>query len=347
MSPEEKRPAERTGPLVVTLYSRQDCHLCEEARDQLHQLQAELPHRLKVVDIDRDLALQRAYGFEIPVVEVGPYRLKAPFTPQELRMTLAAAQDREQHIARVEKSQALSDLRERGVWTWADKTTLWISRHYLAALNLIVLVYLGLPFLAPFLMQIGWTTPANLIYRGYGLVCHQLAYRSFFIFGEQPFYPRAAAHVDGYLTLGQATGLSEEGDAEAIFAARNYVGDEQAGYKVALCERDIAIYAGILLFGLVFALTGCRLPPLPWYLWILFGLVPVGLDGLSQLASQPPLSLFPFRESTPFLRVLTGGLFGAVTAWFSYPLVEETMADSRELMEGKLRRIRATPPPAA
>lgn len=329
--------------LQVTLYSRKDCHLCELALDELRALQTELPHQLNVVDIDRDPALVQAYGLEIPVVEVGPYRLKAPFTQQELRMTLSAARDREAHIARVERSPALEELRARGVWTWADGVTLWISRHYLAALNWIVVLYLGLSFLAPVLMRIGWRVPALLLYRSYGLVCHQLAYRSFFLFGEQPVYPRAAAGVEGYLTLQQATGLEEDNSASAIYAARTYIGDEKIGYKVALCERDVAIYGGILLFGLAFAISGRRFSPLPWYLWILLGLVPVGIDGLSQLASQPPLSLLPYRESTPFLRVLTGGLFGFITAWFAYPLIEETMQDSRKVMEDKLRRIRSKP----
>ena len=55
---------------------------------------------------------------------------------------------------------------------------------------------------------------------------------------------------------------------------------------------------------------------------------------------QPPLGLLPYRESTPYLRVLTGGLFGFLTAWFGYPVVEETMAATREIMTAKWRRLR-------
>jgi hypothetical protein len=47
----------------------------------------------------------------------------------------------------------------------------------------------------------------------------------------------------------------------------------------------------------------------------------------------------PYRESTPFLRTLTGGLFGLTTAWFGYPYVEETMRDARELLTTKITRI--------
>ena len=43
---------------------------------------------------------------------------------------------------------------------------------------------------------------------------------------------------------------------------------------MALCERDIAIYASIFLFGILYAVTGRRLKPLHWVAWILIGMVP-------------------------------------------------------------------------
>jgi uncharacterized membrane protein len=111
-----------------------------------------------------------------------------------------------------------------------------------------------------------------------------------------------------------------------------------------LCERDISIWGGIFLFGLVYALSGRRLPPLPWYLWLAIGILPIGIDGVSQLLSQPPFSFYAFRESTPFLRALTGGLFGVTTAWFGYPMTEQAMADTRRIMASKLLRIKAGTP---
>ena len=77
------------------------------------------------------------------------------------------------------------------------------------------------------------------------------------------------------------------------------------------------------------------------WVWLLIAIAPIGLDGFSQLLSQPPLGLFPFRESTPTLRVLTGFLFGFFTAWFGYPLVEESMVDTRKLMQAKWDRLRS------
>jgi uncharacterized membrane protein len=268
-------------------------------------------------------------------VEIGPYRLKAPISSQELRMTLSAAQDRAKQIDQIE-----IDRRTRldSTWSRSDGVTYWISRHYLLLLNLIILIYVGLSFLAPVLMKAGATTPANVIYKAYSFVCHQLAYRSIFLFDGQFFYPRAEAGIDGLITYSQATGLGEGSSYQELYAARTFIGDESIGYKVALCERDVAIYLSIFLFGLVFAISGRRLPPLPWYLWVLIGIIPIALDGLSQWLSQPPFNFIPFRESTPLLRILTGALFGFTTAWFGYPLMEETMRDTQKMMREKFSR---------
>jgi len=323
--------------IKVTLYSRTDCHLCERAYSDLQSLQGEIPHQLVVIDVDSDETLRRAYGFEVPVVQVGPYTLKAPFSRQELQITLAAAQDREQQLGTLGDS-AQQPLGGQA-WTKSDRLVYWLSNHYLAVFNVMVLIYFGLPFLAPIFMKTGLVAPASMIYRAYSAMCHQLAFRSFFLFGEQAVYPRAAAGVQGLNTFGAATGLGEESTPEALLAARQFTGNPRVGYKLALCERDISIWGGILLFGLLYAASRKRLPGLPWYLWVLIGLVPIGLDGFTQLLSQPPFSLWGFRESTPFLRVLTGGLFGFTSAWFSYPLVEVSMAETRQIMARKRLRV--------
>lgn len=330
--------------IQVTLFSRSNCHLCDQAHADLQALQDVVPHRLSIVDVDSHADLRHAYGLEVPVVEIGPYRLKAPFSRQELQITLGAAQDRERQIDAVERSPALERLRQ--TWTKADAFTYWFANHYLALFNLFIFLYVGLPFLAPVLMRLGAEPPARLIYRSYGMVCHQLAYRSFFLFGEQVVYPRAEAGVEGVLTFSQATGVGESSDPDELFAARDFIGNPALGYKVALCERDVSIYGAILLFGLLYSVvgmlrpTGRPLAALPWYLWILLGILPIAIDGLSQLFSQPPFNFFPVRESTPNLRVLTGFLFGFTTAWFGYPMVEQTMSETRRIMAEKRIRVK-------
>jgi hypothetical protein len=90
-----------------------------------------------------------------------------------------------------------------------------------------MLIYVGLPFLAPTLMKVGAETPANIIYRVYKPLCHQFGFRSFFLFGEQPFYPLAEARVAGYKTFEEATGIANLSDPYSMtrFEARNHIGE--------------------------------------------------------------------------------------------------------------------------
>ncbi len=209
----------------------------------------------------------------------------------------------------------------------------YFSRHWLAAFSLVVLLYAGLPFMAPTLMKVGATGPARVIYTLYSPFCHQFAFRSFFLFGPQAAYPRELAGTD-LVSYGEATGL-DEGD---VIAARRYVGDETVGYKAALCERDIGIYVGILVAGLVYGFIRNRrgVKPLPLKFWFLLGIVPIALDGGTQLISQLGIFPFPARESTPLLRTATGLLFGAMNIWMAYPHVDQAMKDTNQTTSAKI-----------
>lgn len=321
--------------ITVTLYTSKDCAPCEQAKADLASIQSQVPHQLVEIDIDRDPAFREKYAAEIPVLEAGPYKLKTSFTRADLLMTLGAARDRKSHLDELADPHYQRRVEQGQVVSGGDKLTMWMSRHWLALVNLLFFLYIGLPFLAPVLMKAGATVPANVVYAAYSPLCHQLGFRSFFLFGEQPYYPRVSAGVPGAITFGQATGLDEND----LFAARAFKGNEQLGYKVALCERDVAIYLAIVFFGLLFGATGRRLKPMHWAWWLLIGIVPIGLDGFSQLFSQLNLpflaTILPYRESTPTLRVLTGALFGFCTAWFGLPYVEESMRETRELLVRK------------
>jgi len=61
-----------TGPEVVaTVYSRPDCHLCEEALAELRLIGTEFPAlRVTEVDIDGDDELLKRYLERIPVVVI-------------------------------------------------------------------------------------------------------------------------------------------------------------------------------------------------------------------------------------------------------------------------------------
>jgi uncharacterized membrane protein len=324
--------------ITITLYIRAGCELCKQAEKDLNALQDVIPHQLAILDIDTDPALRDTFALEIPVVEVGPFRLKAPFTRQELQMTLGAAADRRLQLEKInDKTFRVNTSRTQTI-SRADKISYWISKHYLAIFNAFLILYIGMPFLAPIFKKAGWNAPAEVIYKIYSPLCHQWAFRSFFLFGEQAYYPHAAANIPGVLTFEQVSGISDLTDPSRL-QARQFQGNPILGYKVALCERDVAIWGAMALFGLVYAITQRKLPKLHWILWVLVGIGPIGLDGFSQLFSQIPntfiQSILPYRESTPLLRVLTGFLFGITTAWFMFPFIEESMADTRRLLAKK------------
>ncbi len=245
----------------------------------------------------------------------------------DLRVTLAAARDGHKTAARTSGvSQDAAVRLNRGLR--------YITAHWLALLNIAVLLYVGLPFAAPALMKAGATRQANWIYTAYSPLCHQFAFRSWFLFGEQAAYPRELAGTS-LKSFGEVTGIDEND----IWAARRFVGNEQVGYKVAFCERDIAIYGGIFVAGVLFTLVRHRLKPLPVYIWFLVGIVPIALDGGTQLLSGLPIPLIEFaaRESTPFLRTLTGALFGVMNVWLAYPYLQESMAETKAIVSAKLK----------
>jgi uncharacterized membrane protein len=320
----------------VTFYSKKDSSACDEVRENLKSLQEQYPHRLAEVDVDTDPILTERLGASVPVVEVGPYTLKSPISIQSLQMTLGAASDRKNQLEQVgDKVYQMRVEKGKNVST-GDRVSFWISKRYLLLLNLFMFLYVGLPFLAPTLMEAGATGPANLIYKMYKPFCHQFAFRSFFLFGEQAYYPLKEANVQGVKTLEDVTGITDLNNPYSMsrFQAREYTGNATVGYKVALCERDVAIYLAILLFGLFYGATGRKIKGLHWAFWLLLGIAPIGLDGFSQLFSQFNwawlASVLPYRESTPFFRVLTGALFGLMTAWFAYPNIEESMNETRQ-----------------
>jgi uncharacterized membrane protein len=309
---------------------------CEEAKAELSKLQEKFPHKLIEVDVEQDAVLAEKYAEQVPVIETGPYTLKSPFTPQSLQMTVGAAFDRHNQLEKVGDPKFQKRVAKVSNLSTGDRVSFWISKNYLLLLNLFIFLYIGLPFLAPTLMKLGAETPARVIYTIYKPLCHQFGFRSFFLYGEQPYYPLAEANVKNAITFEEVTGIKNLDDPYSYtrFDARAYIGDQTVGYKVALCERDVAIYIAILLFGLVYGLTGRKIKSLHWLLWILIGIAPIGLDGFSQLFSQFDwawlTSLLPYRESTPFLRALTGALFGLTTAWFAYPSIEESMNETRQ-----------------
>ncbi|MFN3763320.1 MAG: DUF2085 domain-containing protein [Anaerolineae bacterium] len=224
-------------------------------------------------------------------------------------------------LAEVERRRAARRAEEARDQTvhWAERVGRWLTRHWLAVLNLWWFLYVGVSFLAPVLMETGAEGPARLVYLAYQPLCHQLPYRSLYLFGERPFYSMDE--------------LLRRGVAPELLVPHGFIGDAVLGYKVALCQRDIAIYGTIFLAGLAFALTRRRWRPLPLWAYLLFGLIPVALDGGLQFVSQVLVALFPTAgfvpiESVPWRRFVTGALFGLATVWMVYPYVHRAIGET-------------------
>lgn len=56
---------------VLTIYSRPDCHLCEEMLEALQKWQSRFNFRVNIVDIDEDLSLTARFAARIPVLAAG------------------------------------------------------------------------------------------------------------------------------------------------------------------------------------------------------------------------------------------------------------------------------------
>lgn len=235
-----------------------------------------------------------------------------------------------------------------------NRGVLWLSRHWLRVALIVIGTYAALPYVTPTLMKLGLTEPARVLYTLYSPFCHQFAFRSFFLFGAQVAYPRASTGTElvpyeSYVSTlpefapNRQTVWGPVGDVYAFgpgfqWASREFVGNERMGYKLTLCERDISIYTAIFVGAVGYGFVRRRLRPVPLALYILLGIAPIALDGVSQLLGYPPFNLWPPRETTPIFRVLTGALFGLMNVWLAFPHLEASMRETRLELEAKLAR---------
>lgn len=80
---------------TVEIFSRPGCHLCDEAKALLRELQAGHSFRLREVDISERADLLERYGEEIPVVFINGRKLfKYRVDPEQFARGLRRAQSR-------------------------------------------------------------------------------------------------------------------------------------------------------------------------------------------------------------------------------------------------------------
>ncbi len=227
----------------------------------------------------------------------------------------------------------------RRIIAWPDWLILLIG--FLTTLN-------GLPFLAPFFMKIGWEGVGQIIYWIYSGLCHQMAQRSFFLFGPQGFQMYSLEQLPIRLA-----GLST---AEQLLALRRFIGNETMGWKVAWSDRMVYMYAALLLVALTYAFLRRRVQIKPLPLWGAFALsLPMLIDGGTHWLSDLAGFGQGFRETNAWLAVLTnqalpptfyagdglgsfnslmrllsGMAFGVAVGWLLYPNMDRVFLPPRK-----------------
>lgn len=198
------------------------------------------------------------------------------------------------------------------------KLSRWFSDHWLLVVNTFFLVYATLPLAAPILLANGYAGPASLIYRAYGLTCHQLPSHSYFIAGHQVAICQRCLAV--YMTMALA-GLV---------------------YGLSLFRWPVISFKWVLLFVIPIAVDGglgfvSQLSLfVPLVVFWLLGLTAATLlsvllyrrqamtwQAILFMAAGPftllYLQFFGSHESNWWLRTITGAIYAIGVVWFFYP----------------------------
>jgi uncharacterized membrane protein len=214
----------------------------------------------------------------------------------------------------------------------------WFARHWFASIMGALLLWTGLPFVAPLAMHWGWTGLATAIYSVYSFQCHQLPERSFFLFGSKSMYSLAEI---------QAAWVNTNNP----LVLRQFIGNPEMGWKVAWSDRMVAMFTSIPVLAMVYYPFRRRIRPLPIWAFVLM-LVPVGVDGVTHMLSDATAVAngSGFRDANLWLagltrntmpewfyvgnalgsfnswmRILSGVLFALGLVWLSFPYLRAAM----------------------
>jgi uncharacterized membrane protein len=231
--------------------------------------------------------------------------------------------------------------------TGVERWTYHLSRYWILIFGVIWGLYVGLPFLAPVFMKLGWETPARMIYLAYSFLCHQLPQRSYFLFGSKFTYP-----------LSEIQAVWQNTRNPLIL--RQFIGNAEIGWKVAWSDRMVSMFTSMWLFVILWRPLRRWLKPLPWWGLVLF-LLPMAVDGVSHLISDLYGIGQGFRDSNAWLanltnyafspgfyagdawgsfnslmRLLTGVSFGLGIVWFGFSYLDDAFSQQGRYLESRL-----------
>lgn len=83
--------------MIVELYGKQGCHLCDKVRADLEEMREVVEFSLREIDITTDPALHARYRYDVPVVlvngeELARHRIADPAGFERTLERLAAAE---------------------------------------------------------------------------------------------------------------------------------------------------------------------------------------------------------------------------------------------------------------
>jgi uncharacterized membrane protein len=228
-----------------------------------------------------------------------------------------------------------------------------ITQRWLVILILLAGILNLLPFMAPVAMKLGWTPVGEGIYTLYSTLCHQMAQRSFFLFGPKPMY-----ELDE-LPLDLVGNQPSSGD---IMKLRLFSGNENLGWKVAWSDRMVYLYGGFWIGAVLYWAFSRRRVVKPVPIWLFVALtVPIAVDGGTHLISDLAGLTGGFRYTNQWLanitgnmfpasfyvgdslgsfnswmRLISGMLFGLGAAALALPMVDHEMRKTTQILNGKL-----------
>jgi uncharacterized membrane protein len=186
----------------------------------------------------------------------------------------------------------------------------------------LVWLYVLVPFLAPLAYSNGYESVGWGINEFYEQFCHQRVERSVFLLGkEKPLTFYTVGELKDAQVIPQVNPDPVPFQWPEYFG-HDYVGNEQVGWKVPLCIRDIALYGGLALAGSLIVWWKRKNKELKVSKWTILALtLPMMIDGIAlTVISLLKLDWVPgwFIYSN-LKRIITGALFGAGIALLIIP----------------------------
>ena len=183
-----------------------------------------------------------------------------------------------------------------------------------------LILYAFLPFLSPILFSNNSQSKiASGIQHIYSNFCHQRPQSSIFLFGgedSQYFY-----------TLDELKDLDVVPKDSNMSSGAGYWGNEEIGYKVAFCIRDVGIYFALGFFGLLLVLfmnLKKKTIKVHWVFILLF-MLPMVFDGIIQIFVMlfAPSWIPDWYLVSMLKKFVTGFLFGVGAALLIFPNLKE------------------------